>query len=437
MISDVASLLKEFMENEAFKIAEEGITHGPTIGDMYEGLTREALARTIPVGLKLRLVKGFIEGVDGSRSTQIDCMLVTGEGRQLPYTDSYIWSIGDVLAVIEIKKKLYGRELKEFIAKQNLIREMYNRYWGTPAARGKLNLPRMLKTFSHGTGIHVGSYADGQNLPDDLSKFLFHYLVCELVQPLQIIFGFEGYADEKALREGVAHLIEDSANQPPIYSPFNLPALIVCRQNSVLKLNGFPYVSPIRGGWWQILASNPENPLRILIELIWAKLENRFFTVFPEDNNLQMERMALLAQVQVVPRGADKFTWVYEFIDAPQAELEALSPQLWSPHELSMPELVMAQSAYNTGFIDIRDEAAMSYFTKDGGNPKTILQKLVDLRLLSLDGEFIGRPVHSELLINLDRGGMFATSATDLYGEWVNQRIATRKVLGGDPSSSL
>ena len=94
-----------------------------------------------------------------------------------------------------------------------------------------------------------------------------------------------------------------------------------------------------------------------------------------------------------------------------------------------MHELVMAQSAYSTGSIDIRDEAAVSYFTKDGGDPKAILQKLVDLRLLSLDGEFIGRPLHSELLISLDPKGMFATGATDLYGEWAKQRIATRKIL--------
>jgi len=430
MISDIASLLREFMENEALNIAEEGITHGPTIGDMYEGLARETLSRAIPEGLDLRIVKGFIEGVDGSLSTQIDCMIVTGEGRQLPYTDSYVWGIGDVLAVIEIKKKLFGRELKETIAKQDAIREMYNSYWSTPAPGGKVNLPRMLKTFSQGTGIYVRNYADGETLPDDLSKFLFHYLICELVQPLQIIFGFEGYSDEKALREGIAHLTEESAKQPPIYSPFRLPAFVVCGQNSVLKLNGFPYVSTIRGGWWQVLASNSENPLRILIELIWAKLENRFFTAFPEDNNLQLERMALLAQIQVIPQGSDKFTWIYEFLDASPTQLESLSPPLWSPHELNMHELVMAQTAYNAGFIDIRDQAAIAYFTKDGGDPKAVLQRLVDLRLLSLDGEFVGRPVHSELLISLDGEGMFATGVTDLYGEWVNQRIATRKILG-------
>jgi hypothetical protein len=429
MISDMASLLKAFLDNEAVKIAGEGIGHGPTIGDMYEGLARETLSRTIPGDLNIRIEKGFIKGVDGELSTQIDCMLVTGDGHQLPYTDSYVWSIRDVLAVIEIKKNLYGRELKDAFEKQHIIREMFKRFWGTPEANEEANLPRMLRTFSQGTGIHVNSYADGAALPDDLSKFLFHYLVCELVQPLQIIFGFEGYSDEHALRMGVAKLIEESADQAPIYTPFTLPVLVICRHNSVLKLNGFPYVAPVRDGWWQVLASNSENPLRILIELIWAKLENTFFTSFPEDNNLQMERFALLAQVQLIPLGDDKFSWIYEFIEAAQTELDAIPSQLWSPHELKMPELVMAQVAYNKGFIDIRDDAEMSYFTENDEDPKAILQTLVDLRLLSLESEFIGRPTHSKLQISLDRGGMFATGATDLYGEWVTERIAKRKIV--------
>lgn len=117
MISDMASLLKAFLDTEALKIAEQGITHGPTIGDMYEGLARETLSRTIPGGLDIRVVKGFIESVNGSLSSQIDCMIVTGEGRQLPHTDSYVWPIGDVLVVIEIKKNLYGKELRSSFEK--------------------------------------------------------------------------------------------------------------------------------------------------------------------------------------------------------------------------------------------------------------------------------------------------------------------------------
>lgn len=168
---------------------------------------------------------------------------------------------------------------------------MYNAYWAIDT-KNNANLPRMLKSFQQSTGIYVSSYADGENLATDLNKFVFHWLVCELVHPVRIVFGFEGYVDERSLREGVVELIEESASHPPIYSPFSLPTLVVCRQNSVLKLNGFPYVSPVRDGWWQFLASNSENPLRIIIELIWAKLENRFFTVFPEDNNLEIKRMS-------------------------------------------------------------------------------------------------------------------------------------------------
>jgi len=50
---------------------------------MYEGLTRDILDRAIPASLDLRIVDGFVE-LDGALSPQIDAMLVTGGGRELP-----------------------------------------------------------------------------------------------------------------------------------------------------------------------------------------------------------------------------------------------------------------------------------------------------------------------------------------------------------------
>ena len=57
-------------------------THAPTIGAMYEGLTRDILDRAIPASLDLRIVDGFIEGADGSLSPQMDAMLVTGKEKR-------------------------------------------------------------------------------------------------------------------------------------------------------------------------------------------------------------------------------------------------------------------------------------------------------------------------------------------------------------------
>lgn len=77
MIKTIADLLRELMVKEAAKLDDETITHGPTIGSMYEGLARDILDRVIPGDLEVRVVDGFIEGVDGSLSPQLDAMVVT------------------------------------------------------------------------------------------------------------------------------------------------------------------------------------------------------------------------------------------------------------------------------------------------------------------------------------------------------------------------
>jgi hypothetical protein len=43
---------------EAAKLAKENIQHAPTIGAMYEGLTRELSDRAIPPALDVTLLRG-------------------------------------------------------------------------------------------------------------------------------------------------------------------------------------------------------------------------------------------------------------------------------------------------------------------------------------------------------------------------------------------
>ena len=105
MISIVAELLEAFRRKEAELLDKQDITHAPTIGRMYEGLTREVLERSIPTDLDLRVVSGFITNDSGELSKQIDCMLVIGEGEQIPYTDDYKYHISNVIAVIGMVQK--------------------------------------------------------------------------------------------------------------------------------------------------------------------------------------------------------------------------------------------------------------------------------------------------------------------------------------------
>ncbi|TAY27219.1 hypothetical protein ELH88_38760 [Rhizobium ruizarguesonis] len=78
MITSFAQFLEQFQAKEVAILAKEEVKHGPTIGDMYEGLARELIERTIPEKLNLKLVDGFVVGVDGDYSQQTDAMLVMG-----------------------------------------------------------------------------------------------------------------------------------------------------------------------------------------------------------------------------------------------------------------------------------------------------------------------------------------------------------------------
>lgn len=61
--------------------------------------------------LDLRVVSGKITNSTGNMSKQIDCIIVCGSGNKLPFTDEYVYDISNVIAVIEVKKNFYTKDL--------------------------------------------------------------------------------------------------------------------------------------------------------------------------------------------------------------------------------------------------------------------------------------------------------------------------------------
>src|SRR5687767_11023058 len=112
MIKTLGEMLEQLRQAEAKRLDAVDIKHAPTIGAMYEGLTHDILDRAIPPGLDLRVVSGFAVDGKGGTTGQLDCMLVRGEGTPVPFVSGmYQWHIQDVLAVLEVKKELFGSEL--------------------------------------------------------------------------------------------------------------------------------------------------------------------------------------------------------------------------------------------------------------------------------------------------------------------------------------
>ena len=423
MISTIADLLSDLMAKEREQLDAEVITHAPTIGAMYEGLAREILERAIPPNLDVRVVDGFIEGVDGDLSPQIDAMIVTGQGRKLPKIDSYVWPIGDVIAVFEVKKSLYGADLKDAFVKLRTVKKMSEKAIQDGAT---LKPGPSYRAFARLTGRYPSSVAEVDALPDELN-YLFHTILADQAAPVRVILGYHGYADEAGLRKGLMDYLTEQGDMMAGFGASSMPNLIVARQNALLKLDGHPYIAPLHDGWWHLLVSNPENPLRILIELLWAKMGDRFGSAFPADDNLQLERLAPLLDARIKQQDG-RTGWIYQRNDFTAAELAGAQGEQWEPDETEVAEMVVQLHIARHGALDVRDPKFRRHAEEDGFDPDAVIARLVARRTLAWVDDHTVRLVDAGVMFTgfMPDGKGYTTSEHELLGSWL------LKELGGD-----
>jgi len=361
LITSFSQFLEQWQAREAAILAEEAVKHGPTIGDMYEGLTRELLDRAIPPDLGVRIVEGFVVGPDGDYSHQTDAMLVMGDkGRQLPKTNKFAWPIEDVLAVFEVKKTLYAKELADSLFKMSKVSEQ-QRQW-LLAAHQDMPIEASNRAFARVFGHFP--------LPEELLNFdtpsgeILRTIAHEQLAPVRIVIGYGGYADEHWLRQALIEAI--AAVKDGVAGPGVLPNLIICRRNALIKMNGHPFIVPLRAnGRWDFMASANEAPWRLLLELIWSRLANQFQRAFPLDDTLEIEAIApLLSGAPVVENGVRGWR-IYTHELSAQALVRDEARKTWAPVEMTVGEVVLMRLAMDGGGLDLDDhkqlEAAAHY----------------------------------------------------------------------------
>jgi hypothetical protein len=101
-----------------------GLGHASSVGRLREGFVHQFLRPHLPRTMDIR--SGIILDSNGARSTQQDCIIIDA---QFPLVD--VGSDSDalilaesVLATIEIKSFLSGDQLKETLAKNNIVRKL-------------------------------------------------------------------------------------------------------------------------------------------------------------------------------------------------------------------------------------------------------------------------------------------------------------------------
>ncbi|MFD6990534.1 SDR family oxidoreductase [Streptomyces sp. NPDC059943] len=128
MIHTIADLLVGIVREELPKLDDAPAKHAPTIGDMHEGLSSDLFNRALPDGLDLQVVSGFARDGRGRMSGQLDCMVVRGVGKRIPYTNSYVWHVKDIIVVVEVKKNLHSSELRDAFAQLSSVSEIEHAY---------------------------------------------------------------------------------------------------------------------------------------------------------------------------------------------------------------------------------------------------------------------------------------------------------------------
>lgn len=383
MIKTIAQLLEKIKQKEEQVLQEYGIIkHGPLIGDMYEGLTRELLSKSVFNDLDLRVVSGKVKNHNREFSDQIDCMIVVGDGEEIPYTGKYLYDINQVIAVIEVKKNLYASDFEG--AYYNLL-SVYNLHTTN-------NVPHnLLRDAYKGIILEELPRRDEIDLLPLQKQMLYHALVVEASLPLRIVFGYNGYRSEKSLREAfkeflLQNMSNDLNNKRMGFGPTAFPNLVICEDKTIVKLNGMPYRGQIGEDLFTpILASSNKNPILILLEVIWTRLHyiyNIDASIFGED--LSTEALSLMLSCRIIEKEGHR-GWEYIFHELDDEFLSQDVDASWNPAELDEIESIIVHLLCEGSLINVNDEFFLNLLVEYSTSSDLVIESLKNKELANVD----------------------------------------------------
>jgi hypothetical protein len=412
-------MLKAIQQREIQLIEADGIKHAPTIGDQYEGLTSSLVTKMLPMPLDLQVVNGFVEGLNGELSGQIDCMLVRGTGKPIVHTGAYKWPVRDVLAVFEVKKTLFSEELSDAHDQLSAVLDQYWRYLASgPTEDYDITASRYVY------GQIIGEPPPPAEEVPQLAPgkaTIYHHLVAEQVAPLRIVLGYGGYASEFTLRKGFLKLIK-KRDEGVGLTASSLPSLIISGKSSIIRFNGHPYYHKLQQGRLLFYASSSEDPLLLLLNLLLTKISYVYAAPdwFAEDTSL--ESFAPLLWARTIREGND-LVWLYTPQLLKQSQLgptEKSAQQEWAPLQITDFQGVVLKMIETPGVT--RENLSLIALDLAPEEADRQISQLHDYGLVSWVGDklvFLTR----QCVTAFTAGGVVAADGTDpRYLKWIKKQ---------------
>jgi hypothetical protein len=421
MLRTIADLLKALAERESALIENAGIRHAPTIGSMYEGLTTQLLGYALPGVADLSVVSGFAQDTKGNLSGQIDCMLVSGSGTRVPHTQLFKWPVKAILAVFEVKKRLFSAELVE---SHSQLLKILHLHWKEVVTNpdGVIDIEPSLHAFKQIVGFPPPPREKLEQLPFEI-EMIYRSLTVEQISPIRIVFGYSGYRSEYALRTKFVQFLKANLGASG-FSPVMLPTLIVCGGYSLLKLNGHPYSSPRQNGWWPIVASSNDNPLILALELIWDRLSHRMAMPNWYDSDLGMEALSPLLACRAIKPGK-KMGWEYNITSISKKCLEETTPRVeWHPHFVNVFQFTIMNALCQRAEIPLTDPLLQNLSVEESED----LNQLSKLRLIGHEANnLVLLTRQCRCLITPDGKFVVADDSSGRFSAWAMRLLQERQ----------
>ena len=385
MIQTIADVIKGFIDEEVKKLNSYNLTHGPTIGEMYEGLSSSIINYIIPSNVNLRVVSGFIVYFDDTLSGQIDCMIVNGIGELIPYSNNkYKYKISDVIAIFEVKKNLYGNELKDSFEHLRGVSSGYYNWIANGGDNAKINVKAALSTFSKMTGVYLGSYDKHEFLSQEM-KILFHSIVMMTLAPVSIVIGYNGYSSENGLRQGLINYLS-SCSGGEGKGAVSFPSQIICGNYSLVRMSGNPYLVPIKDGFWNFYASTNVNPVLPMAELLLTKICGICGVGIPEDDERDVEIMRPFIDAKPVI-SESKGGWEMRWSELNCIAGKPLPSSIeWNPTEVDNLSSTVFVILCEHGTIDVTDSDFVNYVKSKNMEVDAFVRTICETGFVAMDG---------------------------------------------------
>nr|WP_269854154.1 DUF6602 domain-containing protein [Streptomyces sp. RPT161] len=393
---------------------------------MYEGLSSEILNRALPDGLGLRVVSGFARDGRGCLSGQLDCMVVRGEGEKLPYTDSYVWHVKDIIAVIEVKKNLHSAELRDAFAQLKTVSAIEHSYYQSEDEElddPDRNMAPSARTFSEMTGRIVRDVEGPTALPYE-EEAIFHALLLEQVSAIRVILGMHGFKSERAFRSSMVDYLEQNIGKKG-FGPTGFPQLIISGSYSLVKTNGRPFMAPLVDGWWPFYFSTSANPLRLLLEFVWTRLDEMYGfgrELWGEDLEVEVGRTLLSFRAARVDGRRGWQVRSHEFGDGALSEIPVT--EQWCPEFIGKEEFVLLMRLCEGKEVRYDDTEILSWLESRGMEFNDVCNRLLQTRLVAFSGQSLKLITQKCQLAILPTGEYVAAeNSTGRLDRWISRRI--------------